>query len=300
MRLPFLLAFWLLQMPAQAQGWVVFDSDEEADLEAQFEELGWETGTVDLAGVATLTVPPGYRYASPETLIGQQSGLPGVRGTRPVYGEGMLFPVPEPGWKSASSAYEPKAAGSVLITHFAPGHVHDDDEVDPERWLDLREDRAQEKRRRGHRHSRVTRWLQAPQYDARRRLLSWSEEVEPPGEEYVGTHHEVRLLGRESVIRISGHGSAEDAEQILRELRVIADAVRFDPGHRYWEYDWQLDPDAEGGLAELVVGFDTYAAAKGLEPVDPPSGFGLKFWITLAAGFAVIAIAVTHSWFARR
>jgi hypothetical protein len=63
------------------------------------------------------------------------------------------------------------------------------------------------------------------------------------------------------------------------------------------EYDWQLDRDAEGGLAELVVGFDTYAAAKGLEPTEPPSGFPLKFWIVLGAGFAVIAIALTSKWF---
>ena len=297
------LTLCLVVLPqAQAQGWIVYDSDEEADLEAQFEEMGWRSGTVDLAGVATLTVPPGYRYASPEALIGDM-GLSGTRGMRPVLGEGMLFAVPEPGWASAPD--DGRLAGSILITHVARGHVVDDygQTVDADEWLELRQERAEEKRDRGHRHSTVTRWLREPRYDASRRMLSWSEEVQheddPPA-----AQHEVRLLGRTSVIRISGmsdsisdESTPEEAARIQGELHAIARAIRFEPGHRYWEYDWQVDRDAEGGLAELVVGFDTYAKAAGFEPVEPPSGFPIEFYALLAAGFAVIAIVFTSKRF---
>ena len=279
----------------------MYDSDDEADLEAQFEEMGWRSGTVDLAGVATLTVPPGFRYASPEVLIAEM-GLVSERGMRPVLGEGMLFSVPMP---NGSTSDREAAVGSVLITHTARGHVVDEagESLDADRWLALRQERAEEKRDLGHRHSTVTRWLIPPQYDARRHMLSWSEEVQheddPPE-----AQHEVRLLGRKSVIRISGLASAsastpDEAARIMEELHTIARAIRFTSGHRYWEYDWQLDRDAEGGLAELVVGFDTYAKAKGFEPVEPPTGFPLKFWALLASGFAIIVIVFTNRRFAR-
>ena len=124
-------------------------------------------------------------------------------------------------------------------------------------------------------------------------------EDDPPA-----AQHEVRLLGRTSVIRISGmsdsisdESTPEEAARIQGELLAIARAIRFNPGHRYWEYDWQVDRDAEGGLAELVVGFDTYAKAAGFEPVEPPSGFPIEFYALLAAGFAVIAIVFTSKRF---
>ena len=173
--------------------------------------------------------------------------------------------------------------GFVSIDFTPAGYVRDDDARDwdagdlLQNLKDGTEVGNEERRRRGIPEFVVDRWVEPPRYDATSHRLVWSVRLRdkyPVGQEAPGVNYNTYLLGREGYIEmnlVTDLASVDSQKPVAAQL---LDAVNFNQGKRYADFNEDTDTVAAYGLAALVGG----VAAKKAGLLAAIGIFLVKFW----------------------
>ncbi|MGP1665799.1 MAG: WG repeat-containing protein, partial [Rhodanobacter sp.] len=240
----------------------------------------WQRGpaVVTLGPVATLSLPAGYRYLSPEYIPALRSLLGGA----------LASVADQPGLPLALLANDDLSI-VLRIAEVKPGHVG---------WDGLPLDAASLKKRMEINVSGFARaayrdngqhlieWMRAPQFEATAHRMDWSfNDFQVSGVSYERTYYvNSVLLGRQSLVALQGVASGLAAEDYALVMEAAMDEisvnVHFAPGHQY----------SDASAAEVAAGLDITAFITGaplsavapVESTERQAEGGLAKWWLLA------------------
>jgi len=227
--------------------------------------------SVALRDQATLSLPEGFGFipqkeaAAFMKLVGNRTGDEFM---------GMLVPL-------GSSADGKGGQWFVSLDYYPAGYIKDDDAKhwDSDKLLQNLKDGTEagnaERISAGIAPIMVTRWIQAPLYEAGSRRLTWSAEVKnKDGADADPTiNYNTYVLGREGYIALNLVTATSTVDQDKTEAGKLLSAVDFKSGKRYSDFNSSTDKVAAYGLAALVAG----VAAKKLGLIALIGAAVLKF-----------------------
>jgi len=186
--------------------------------------------------------------------------------------------------KSVLGMLEHKSEHWWVVLQFDDvGYVKDDDkkDLDADKILEgYREGVAAENERRGGPPTEVVGWHTKPRYDEKSHNLEWAITFMNSGEKFI--NHQVRILGRKGVTRVTLVSDLEAMDATLPKFREAMKSFQYQTGESYAEYR-PGDKVAKYGLTALVAGGAALGAAK----------LGLFGWLAMALkkGFKLIIVA---------
>lgn len=227
---------------------------------------------IELRDQARIALPEGYGFV-PAAEGAAVMELMGNRTDERFIG--LIFPTSEAAW-FVTMDYEPA------------GYIKDDDakDWDADELLDsLKQgtEAANEHRKEiGVTPIEVTRWVEAPMYDASAHRLVWSAEAKEIGiaDQDPTINYNTYVLGREGYIALNLITTASTIDAEKPAAHELLAAVNFNEGKRYSDFDPSTDKVAAYGLAALVGG----VAAKKLGLLAMIGVFLAKFGKLLAVG----------------
>jgi len=213
--------------------------------------LTYQTGKITLpGGKATLNVPEDYYYLSPqdtkrvlEEAWGNPEGEPML---------GMLFPQEYRVLDSAS--------WGVTIEYAEDGYVSDEDaeDIDYDDLLkEMKSDTAEESEWRleqGYSSIELVGWAEQPYYDANTHKLYWAKELIFGGNEAHTLNYNVRALGRQGYLVMNFIANMGQLEEVNAARDEVLAMVSFNDGHKYSEFDPDIDKVAAYGIGGLIAG----------------------------------------------
>jgi uncharacterized membrane-anchored protein len=126
-------------------------------------------------------------------------------------------------------------------------------------------------------------WAQPPSYNAGAHSLIWARELASSDSKIHGLNYDVRLLGRSGVLSLNMVATMPMLAEVRAAANSFGQAVDFESGARYADYNAATDKAAGYGLAGLVGGGAAVAVAK-------KAGILVllaKFWKLILVGLAV-------------
>lgn len=263
---------------------VAAQEQEQITAEEFLASLNFQKGAITLPGeVATLTLPEGFHYLSPEdterVLVTAWGNPPGNETL------GMLVKDPEDILADESWA--------VVIAYEEDGYVSDEDadSIDYAAMLaDMQASSLESNAARveaGYDEVALVGWAATPRYDKTTNKLYWAKELRF-GDIPVNTlNYNVRILGRKGVLVLNLVATMPQLQEIEAVIPIVLAMTNFNPGHRYSDFDPSIDQVAAYGIGALVAG--KLAAKAGLF-----AKFGVlllalkKFWIFLIVAIGAI------------
>ena len=230
----------------------------QAAVESFEAKLAWQTGTVTLKdGLATLNLPPGYRYLSPSdaAAVLEKWGNPPNSETL-----GMLFP--------ADMGPFTDGAWAVIVTYDEDGFVKDDEaaKIDYTKLLgDMRKSIADENKNRtkeGYQAIQLVGWAAPPRYDSTSHKLYWAKELQFGTDSSHTLNYNIRALGRRGVLVLNAVAGIDALANVETGMKDVLGFVTFNEGHRYTDFVPGKDKVAAYGIGALIVG--SMAAKAGL------------------------------------
>lgn len=222
----------------------VLDSIEKA--------FQWQTGKVDLpGGMAHINVPANLRYLNPEQSL---FVLNDVWGNPPgVTTAGMLFP--------AHISPLTDSAWAFNVNFEEMGYVKDGDadDIDYNELLDNMKKEAVEasklRTEQGYEAIDIVGWASQPYYDKNKKVLHWAKEIKfGTGEAGNTLNYDMRFLGRKGVLSLNAISGINQLDLIKGNVAAMTNAVSFNEGHRYEDFDSNVDEVAAWTLGGLVAG----------------------------------------------
>lgn len=250
MRLPlsllFALSFSGLVHAQEAQ------PDEAAKVEAFLASLNFQQGRVALPEAkAVLNLPSDFRFlnaADAERVLSEYWGNP--PGSDAI---GMLVP-------AAIPLSDNERSWAIVLQYQDDGYVSDEDakEINYQKLLQEMQESTREsndaRRQQGYGTVELVGWAEPPRYDGASHKLHWAKELAFDGEAQHTLNYDVRVLGRSGVLvmrAVAGMGQLGDIKPGMAQA---IEAVDFEPGARYADFNADTDRVAEYGLAALVAG----------------------------------------------
>jgi uncharacterized membrane-anchored protein len=284
-----LLAFTLLgASPALAQGQaapatssIAIDAKLPAEAKAFLRSLKPMSGDVRIdAAKAVLHLGDRYYFlpaADARRVVTEAWGNP------PEAATDVLGMVMEKGKSPLDDAW------GAVITYRDSGYVSDSDATSQDYdavLQSMKEGETEENAQRkaaGFPTLNLVGWAQAPSYDAKAHSLIWARELASSDSKINGLNYDVRLLGRSGVLSLNMVASMPMLAEVRTAANSFGQAVDFEAGARYADYNAATDKAAGYGLAGLVGGGAAVAVAKkaGLLAIL------LKFWKLILVGVAV-------------
>ena len=235
------------------------DISEEAIAQQQFEKwaqefeasLTYETGEIALpGGKASLTVPEDYFYLSPadtkrvlEEAWGNPEGEPML---------GMLFPMKYQVLDNAS--------WGVTIEYAEDGYVSDDNVEDidyAELLAEMKADVQEEsiwREEEGYPSIALIGWAEKPYYDRETHKLYWAKEIKFGESEQNTLNYNVRALGRQGYLVMNFIASMDQLDEVNAARDEVLAMARFNDGHKYSQFDPDIDDVAAYGIGGLIAG----------------------------------------------
>jgi len=222
--------------------------------------------TIPLASQARLALPEGYAYIPPT----EAARL--MRAMGNYTDEGFMGLI-----------VGDEMAGFMTIRFEQAGYIKDDDARDwdaDELLQNLKEGTEagnEERRQRGIPEFVVDGWIEPPHYDAANRRLIWSARLldkHPAADARAGVNYNTYLLGRDGYISMNLITDADNVDSQKPIAWAMLDALNFNDGKRYADFNADTDSVATYGLAALVGG----VAAKKLGLLATLGVFLAKFW----------------------
>jgi uncharacterized membrane-anchored protein len=266
-------------------------AQEQITAEEFLASLNFQKGAITLpGGVAGLALPEGFHYLSPEdterVLVTAWGNPPGNETL------GMLVKGPEDILADESWA--------VVIAYEEDGYVSDEDadSIDYGQVLaDMQSSSRESNKARieaGYDEVELVGWAAIPRYDKTTNKLYWAKELRFGNIPVNTLNYNVRILGRKGVLVLNLVATMPQLEEIERVIPTVLAMTNFNPGHRYSDFDPELDTVAAYGIGALVAG--KLAAKAGLFAKLGVLLLALKkFWI-----FAVLAIGAFFARLFRR
>lgn len=225
---------------------------EEFDEEAFVASLNFQTGKVVLGdNLATLTLPEHLVFLNgedAERLLVEAWGNP-PDAELPL---GMVLP--------AGLSPLAQESWAVTIEYEASGYVTDEDAEDidySEMLEDLKEEAATDNQWRaenGYEPVELIGWAAQPHYDAQGKKLHWAKELKFGDSEANTLNYNIRVLGRKGVLVLNFIANMDQLPEIQSNLPSVLAMTDFNQGHRYAEFDPDLDEVAAYGIGALIAG----------------------------------------------
>jgi uncharacterized membrane-anchored protein len=260
-------------------------AQEQVEITAEefLASLDFQKGNITLpGGVASLALPEGFHYLSPEdteSVLVVAWGNPPGNETLGMIINGPDDVLAEDGW-------------AVVIGYEEEGHVPDEDadaidygELLSDMQADTRESNAV-RVEAGYDEIELVRWAVPPRYDSDAKKLYWAKELRF-GDIPVNTlNYNVRILGRKGVLVLNMVATMPQLEEIETVIPNVLSMTNFNPGYRYTDFDPSVDKVAAYGIAALIAG--KVASKAGLFAKLGVILVALKkFWIFIA--IAIVA-----------
>ena len=270
---------------------VAAQEQEQITAEEFLASLNFQKGTITLpGGVASLTLPAGFHYLSPEdtesVLVTAWGNPPGNETL------GMLLEGPEDILADESWA--------VVIAYEEDGYVSDEnaDGIDYAEMLTNMQESSRESNaarvEAGYDEVELVGWAATPRYDKAANKLYWAKELRFGSIDVNTLNYNVRILGRKGVLVLNLVATMPQVQEIETVIPTVLAMTNFNPGHRYTDFDPDVDEVAAYGIGALVAG--KIAAKAGLFAKLGVLLLALKkFWI-----FIVIGVGAFFARFFRR
>jgi uncharacterized membrane-anchored protein len=261
------------------------EAEQKAALEEARKAAQPGPAELGLGDQAKLNLPQGFVYVPPQ---------PGGRLMRAMGNsvgngfEGLVVPLLKDG---SFSFYD--------VKYEASGYVKDDDakswDADDliKRIREATTAGNEERRRQGVAGLEVTGWIEPPRYQADTHQLVWSiglRQIGAPADSSTLLNYRTLVLGREGYVAMTLVTDEAHIDALRPVTATLLDALEFNPGKRYADFNSGTDHVAEIGLAALVAG----VAAKKLGLLALGAAFLVKF--AKVIGVAVIGAV----WWLRR
>lgn len=232
------------QLSAEREQYLAWAADTWNAMEQQ-------TGEIELpGGVASLDVPEGFYYLSPqdskvvlEEIWGNPEGELNL---------GMLFP-------AGTTPFDGGSWG-VTVEYSEEGYIRDDDadEIDYGELLQqMKDDTHKESEYRvenGYESISLVGWAEPPYYDKEQKKMYWAKELAFGEMETNTLNYNIRILGRKGVLVLNFIAGMPELEEIKQNRDAVLEIASFNPGYRYEEFDPEVDKVAAYGLGALVAG----------------------------------------------
>jgi len=184
----------------------------------------------------------------------------------------------------------------VTLDYSASGYVKDDDAKhwDADKLLQSLKDGTEEgnaeRVKIGVPPLVVTRWIEPPAYDGNAHRLVWSAEAKrKDGADNDPTvNYNTYLLGREGYVSLNLITSASTVAGDKAAAHALLDAMSFNSGKRYGDFNSSTDKVAAYGLAALVAG----VAAKKLGLLAILAAMAVKFAKVIAVAVAGLFVGI--------
>jgi uncharacterized membrane-anchored protein len=211
--------------------------------------LSFQTGSIVIGdGLATLQLPDGARFldkSQARWVLESEWGNPPddlVLGL--VVPPGERLPL---GW-------------AIVVAFEEMGYVSDDDAMSidyDDLLIQMQQDTSDSNDARvqqGYPAIDLIGWAEAPTYTPAYNKLYWAALLRFTGDEYVTLNYDVRLLGRRGVLSMMAVADQTDLPQVREMCKGVAMGASFNAGHRYEEFDSNIDEVAAYGIGGLVAG----------------------------------------------
>lgn len=235
--------------------------------------LSYKTGTIELeSGNASLKVPTGFKYLDRTESRYVLEDLWGNPEDTSILG--ML--VPEKGGVVGPDSW------AFTISFDPMGYVKDSDaeDIDYDDLLTEQQEEAkaanEQRVSAGYEAVELIGWASRPYYDQKNKTLHWAKELEFGGDSIHTLNYNLRILGRKGIFLINAVAGMEDLPQVQANIDQVLVSVDFKEGHRYADFDSNVDDVAAWTVGGLVAG-----------KVLAKAGFFailLKFWKLIALG----------------
>ena len=263
---------------------VAAQEQEQITADEFLASLSFQKGAITLpGGVASLDLPEGFYYLSPEDT---ESVLVTAWGNPPGNDTlGMLVQKPDDILADESWA--------VIIAYEEDGYVSDEnaDSIDYGAMLEdmqaISRERNAARVEAGYEEVNLVGWAATPRYDKVANKLYWAKELRFGSIPVNTLNYNVRILGRKGVLVLNLVAAMPQLQEIETAIPTVLAMTNFNPGHRYGDFDPSVDEVAAYGIGALVAG--KLAAKAGLF-----AKFGVlllalkKLWIFLALGAGAI------------
>lgn len=246
-----LLAACLSSLTLQAEP----ATDEEQAyqaMKARWEAMSRRTGKVDLpGGKASLDVPNGFVYLGPEDTAVVLSEIWGNPPGEDQY-LGMIFP--------AQLTPFDDHAWAVTIDYEEEGYVKDEDasEINYSDLLkEMQSDTAaasEERVKQGYSSVSLVGWAETPHYDKAHKKLYWAKEIAFGDDPDHTLNYNIRVLGRQGVLVLNFIAGMNQLPDIQQHLEPVLAMASFNEGHRYDQFNPEIDKVAAYGLGGLIAG----------------------------------------------
>src|SRR6516165_165311 len=114
--------------------------------------------------------------------------------------------------------------------------------------------------------------------------LYWAKELKFGSQPDNTLNYNIRMLGRGGVLVLNGVAAVSQLSEIEQVTPKILEAIDFNPGHRYADFNPKSDKIAEYGLTALVAGGAAATAAK--------LGLFKGLWVAILAAKKFIIIGM--------
>lgn len=238
--------------PEEESAAVDEDEVEEFDEEAFIASLNFQTGQVVIGdNLATLNLPDNLVFlngADAERLLVEAWGNP-PDAELPL---GMVLP----------AGISPLAAESwaATIEYEESGYVSDEDAADidyDDMLKDLQEESAADNQWRaenGYEPVELIGWASQPHYDDQGKKLHWAKELKFGDSETNTLNYNIRVLGRKGVLVLNFIANMDQLADIQQHVPTVLAMTDFNQGHRYAEFDPDMDEVAAYGIGALIAG----------------------------------------------
>jgi len=245
--LPFFLTY-LLAFNVFAEN----DPEVQARIDSVEATFKYQHGKITLRnGLATITVPPGFKYLDAkqsEYVLTDLWGNP----KGPDMSLGMLLPENQGVLGDNSWVFN--------IQYDEIGYVKDDD-ADDINYDDLLKD-LQEETETGNKERTVAGyelislvgWAAKPYYDADRKILHWAKEIKFGTVEDNTLNYNIRILGRKGVMVLNAIGTMNQLPEINKNIASVLNVVEFEQGSKYADFNPDIDEVASWTIGSLVAG----------------------------------------------
>ncbi|MEM7607316.1 MAG: DUF2167 domain-containing protein [Myxococcota bacterium] len=219
---------------------------EQENLEASFER---QSGAISLRdGLARIDVPAELEYIGPadaDRLIQAWQNPPMPDNL------GMLVP--------RDRSLFGEQSWAVLLTFAEDGWVDDDDaeDLDYDELLEEmqagQEDANEQRRALGLPGMEVVGWAEPPHYDSQTHRLYWAQHLRSTGG-YENLNYAIRVLGRRGVLELNAVADVNMLGEMRTKMEGVLAGVHFEQGHRYEDFDPDIDEVAAYGIGALILG----------------------------------------------
>ena len=213
--------------------------------------LDFQRGEITLPGdMVTINVPENFRYLTPadteRVLVMAWDNPPGNETL------GMLVPgedkiLADDGW-------------AVVITYEEDGYVPDEDadSIDYDELLGMMQEASRESNKAraeaGYEAVELVGWAAQPRYDKDTNKLYWAKELNFGDSPVNALNYNIRVLGRKGVLVLNMVAMMAQLSEIESAIPIVLAMTNFDSGHRYSDFNPDIDKVAAYGIGALIAG----------------------------------------------